>query len=141
MRPSRATTTSPLLSAPSASWTGVTACSYWSRKFAVAHSPPPADPVLIRATPDCTRNRPHRARHARWGRGARRGSPLVQKPALHRDKLGGGGTAPRGAAGAKACAPPRQARWGRGARCDTPLVQKPALHRDKLGGGGDRATR
>src|SRR6266542_1564079 len=34
-------------------------------------------------------------RQARWGRGTRRAAPLVQKPPLHRDKLGGGG-APAG---------------------------------------------
>ncbi len=61
-------------------------------------------------------------RQARWGRGTRRAAPLVQKPPLHRDKLGGAetssvgaGNAPRCPSGAEASAPPRQARWGRGA--------------------------
>src|SRR5206468_4864911 len=71
-------------------------------------------------------------RQARWGRGAAGGpliwcrslrstgaSPvgapvLVQKPSLHRDKLGGGEARQVGPlSGAEAFAPPGQARWGR----------------------------
>src|SRR4051812_44352531 len=66
----------------------------------------------------CAGPRPHRACPG----GAKASAPegrfatapcLVQKPPLHRDKLGGGG-----------------------ARRASLLVQKPPLHRDKLGGGG-----
>jgi hypothetical protein len=53
-------------------------------------------------------------RQARRGRDSRpRMPPVVQNHALHRDKLGGGGTAAADAAGsAESCAPPRQARRG-----------------------------
>src|SRR5207245_730647 len=81
---------------------------------------------------------------ARWGREARSGSPLVQKPSLHRGKPGGGGNRAarcflcrslrstetssvgaggpfRFASGAEALAPPGQARWGRRAAAEPPL--------------------
>src|SRR6266542_2842704 len=53
-------------------------------------------------------------RQARWGRDAEP-SRCLQKPPLHRDKLGGGGTLGPAVACAEASAPPGQARWGRDA--------------------------